>query len=414
MEEVNILLDSWAGVEKLKTLMKIRYPRDIIWGRGSIAYLEEISRKRALIMTDKVLRRLGIVARIERYLKKGGLEVRVFDEVEPESSIDTTMKALAENKSFDPDVVIGLGGGSVIDSSKAFRIFFEHPHLKFEDIRFLNAPAKVTIPPFKKTIAIVIPTTSGTGSEASRSSVITDSDPTMPAKYRLISPEIIADIAILDPDLTDRIPPRLLAHTGLDALTHALESYVNTNSSDFTKGYSLQAITLIMKYIPLAFLQGDPVAKEHMHYASCMAGIAFGNSGCGVCHSIAGVVGITFKLAHGLANAIALPYVIKYNGSAVEELYAEIARAIGYNGSNKGEAVDYLIQRVCDVRKQLQIPDSYKESGIPESSYTSKLNSFANQAYTSRNTSSNPRESTIGELKSLIMASYQGDYSLVP
>ncbi len=388
-----------------------RSPRDIVWGRGTFSHLGNSPGKRALIVTDKVMTGLGVPARAVDYFEKGGLEARVFDEVEPEPSIDTVMKIVAQHRDFNPDVIAGIGGGSSIDASKAFRIFFEHPQLTFEEIRYLSAPAKVAIPPFKKTFHIAVSSTSGTGSDVSYICILTD--PRIPAKCPVRSPELIPDLTIVDPDIADTMPPGVLADSGLDALTHAIESYVSVLSNDFSQGLSLQAATLIMRHLPSAFLQHDPVAKEHVHYAATLAGVAFSNSANGICHTVADKVGMAFKLSHGRANAIALPYVIKFNSPAVGGLYTLLARALGYHGDDEQGAVKDLIQRISEVRRQLKMPNSYGEAGIPETAYNAKLNDFATRASTFPATVLNPRKPTLEELKALFNACYSGDYNLL-
>lgn len=395
----------------MSTLRIFRCPRDIIWGRGSISYLENIAGKRALIVTDQVLTKLGVTARARGYLEKGGSEVKVFEEVEPEPSINTVRKMVTENKDFDPDVIVGIGGGSSIDASKAFRIFFEHPHLTFEDVHSLKGPSKVKIPPFKETIHVAISSTSGTGSDASHVCIL--SDPKIAAKCPIVNPELKPNMAIVDPDIADSMPQEVMADTGLDALTHAIESYVSGMANDFSRGHSLQAITLLMKYLPLAFLENDRAAKEHIHYAATIAGIAFSNSANGICHTIATKVGGAFKLTHGRGNAIALPYAIKYNSHVAGDLFTTIARAIGFEGDDQRKAVDYCIQKVCEIEKQLRVPDSYKKAGLPENLYNAKIKEFALASCGYPTTLTNPRKPTIGELESLFTACYQGDYSLL-
>jgi len=408
----NISIQKFMKEEAVMSAPRIfRCPRDIIWGRGSIAYLENIVGKRAMIVTDQVLTKLGVTARVREYLRKGGLQVRVFDEVEPEPSIHTVMRMVTENKDFGPDVIVGLGGGSVIDASKAFRIFFEHPRLTFQDVHSLQGPPKQTIPPFEKTTHVAISSTSGTGSDASHVSIVTD--PAISAKCPIVSQELKPNIAIVDPDIADSMPKEVMADAGIDALTHAIESYVSGMANDFSKGLSLQAIISLMKYLPLAFLGNDPVAKEHIHYAATIAGIAFSNSANGICHTIATKVGGAFKLTHGRGNAIALPYSIKYNSLVTGDLFTTMARAIGFNGDDQFLAVDYLIQTIGQIEKQLGIPDSYKKAGLPENLYYSKIKDFAHTSTTYPTTLTNPRKPTIKELESLYAACYQGDYSLI-
>ena len=388
-----------------------RSPRDIIWGRGSLSYLEKIPRKRVLIVTDKVLTKLGVTEKATGYLKKGGAEVRVFDEVEPEPSFNTVMREVEEHKGFDPDVIVGIGGGSCIDASKAFRVLFEHPHLTLADVCFIDGPPKVLVPPFKKTIHVAVSSTSGTGSEATFSCILTDTS--IPAKRAILSSEIMPQIAIVDPDLADSMPPEVRADTGIDALTHGIESYVCAKANDFSRGNSLQAITLIMKYLPSAFLENDPVAREHVHYGATLAGVGFANSALGISHSIALLVGATFKLTHGRANAIVLPFTIKYNASVAGEFFAQIGRSIGYNGDDRGKAVDYLIQRIDEVKKQLKVQRSFKEVGIGERAYSARVKEFATKALVAAPTLVNPRKPTMKEMEDLFLACYRGDYSLL-
>jgi alcohol dehydrogenase class IV len=395
----------------MSTMRIFRTPRDIIWGRGSIAHLERISGKKALIVTDPVMTKLGTAARAGDFLKKGNLEVRVFDQVEPEPSIQTIMKIVAENKDFQPDVIVGLGGGSVIDASKAFRVFYENPHLTFEDVHALNGPPKVPIPPFKKTIHIAISSTSGTGSEVTGVSIVTD--PAIHAKCPISSPDMKPDIAIVDPDVADSMPKEVLADTGLDALTHAVEAYVSALSNDFSRGPALEAIRLLMNYLPPAYLKNDPAAKEHIHYAATIAGIAFSNSSVGICHTIATKVGGLFKLTHGRGNAIALPYVIQYNSKAAGDLFNTLSRAIGYDKDDSSGALDYLIQRICQIQKQLKMPGSYKEAGISEGAYKGKIKEFAQTSGTYPATLFNPRKPTVEEMESMYQACYYGDFSLI-
>ena len=388
-----------------------RSPREIVWGRGTFSHLQKIPGTRALIVTDQVMTALGVTDRARDLFHKGGLETRVFDQVEQEPSIDTVMKMVAEHRDFNPDVIAGIGGGSAIDASKAFRIFYEHPQLTFEDIRYLEAPPKVAIPPFKKTFHITVASTSGTGSDVTHVCILTD--PRIPAKCPVRSDRLTPDLAIVDPDIADTMPPTVLADSGLDALTHATESYVSSMANDFSRGLSLQAITLIMKHLPSAFTRNDPVAKEHMHYAATIAGIAFSNSSNGLSHTIADKVGVPFKLSHGRANAIALTYVIQFNSLVAGDLFTNIARAVGYQGNDPAGAVTDLIQRISDIRKQLQVPESYGDAGVPEGEYHARIKNFATRALTFPATVVNPRKPTLEELETLFRACFTGDYGLI-
>jgi acetaldehyde dehydrogenase/alcohol dehydrogenase len=321
------------------------------------------------------------------------------------------MKIVTENKNFQPDIIVGMGGGSVIDASKGFRVFFENPHLTFEDVHALHGPPKASIPPFKKTTHVAISSTSGSGSDASHVCVLTD--PAIHAKCPIVTPELKPNVTIVDPDIADSMPKPVLADTGLDALTHAIESYVSGLANDFSRGISLEAICLLMKYLPPAYLEKNPVAKEHIHYAATMAGLAFSNSGNGICHTVATKVGGEFKLTHGRGNAIALPYSIRYNAKVVGDLFTNISRAVGFSGDDASKATDYLIQRVRQLQKQLDMPGSYKEVGIKEGAYNEKIKEFALTSRTYPTTLANPRPATVEEFEALYQACYQGDYSLI-
>ena len=386
-------------------------PREIVWGRGSLSHLEKIEGERAIIITDKNMVKLGFIDQAKQYLKKAGLDVAVFDDVEPNPPITNAINAVEAHKEFDPDVVIGLGGGSPMDVSKVFRIFLEHPHLTFEGVRYFGGPPKTPVPPFKKTISIGITATSGTASEVSWAGAITD--PTINVKCIVGSPFLIPTVAILDPDLADSMPKVLQADTGLDALTHALEAYTSVFGSDLTRSFAFQSTVLLMKYLVPAYVDGDKEAKEHVHYAASMAGCAFSNSGLGADHVVATQVGGKFHLTHGRACAVVLPYTIKFNGKAAGELYTHIARATGYNGNDQDDAVNHLLQGVIEIQKQLEMPGSYSEVGIPKDQYVEELQDMLEKSPSHPGTISNPRKYTVEELKLLYDASYYGDYDLI-
>ncbi len=384
-----------------------RCPRDLVWGRGSFAHLENINRKRVLIVTDRVMTNLGVTLRAEQFLHNGDSEVRVFDAVEPEPSINTIRQILRQFGDFAPQTILGIGGGSAIDASKAFRIFWEHPHLRFEDVRYLETPARSSIPAFQRTTHVAVPSTSGTGSEVSYACILTD--PALRAKCPILSPELIPDMAIIDPDLADTMPPQVLADSGLDALAHAVESYVSVRANDFSRGLSLRAISLILRYLPVAFRENDRVAREHVHYAATVAGIAFSNSSNGICHSIADKVGAAFKLTHGRANAIALPFTVQFNREVAGDRYAEIALAAGHEGRDRDKAIDDLIQSIRELKKALGIPENYRQAGVPEDRYYSRLKEFSEKTYAFPPTVLNPRKPTLEELEELFIACFQGE-----
>ena len=391
-------------------IKKFITPRDTVFGRGSLAYLEKMPGKRALIITDKNMTRLGTAPKAQDYLKKAKIEVRMFDEVEPEPSITTVKKALEMYREFAPDLIVGLGGGSAIDASKCFRILFENPDLTFEEVRAFGGPPKKPIPPFKTTVHIGIPSTSGTGSEVSWGSII--SDPAISAKCLIANTELIPNIAILDPDIADTMPKSVRADTGLDALTHAMEAYVSLQGNDFSRGCALQAISLLMQYLIPAYRDDDKEAKEHQHYAASIAANGFSNSGLGIDHVVAILIGNMFHFTHGRTCGILLPYVIKLNARAAGERYAELARAVGYNGSCIDEAVDYLVQKVIEVKRQLDSPGSYGEAGVSEGDYVAKIPKMIEMSFGHPAMMSNPLKCTAADIEKLCKACYYDTYDL--
>lgn len=386
-------------------------PREIVWGRGSLSHLEKIVGKRAIIVTDKNMVKAGMVARAEEYLKKGGLEVVIFDDVDPNPPITNVDNALSAYRDFKPDVIIGLGGGSPIDVGKGFRIFLENPDLTFEGVRYFGGPPKTPIPPFKETLFIGITTTSGTGSEVTWAGAITD--PAINVKCIVGSPFLIPDIAILDPDLVDTMPKVVQADSGLDALAHAIESYTSLGASDLSRSYAFQGSVLLLKYLVPAYVDRDREAMEHVHYAASMAGCALSNSGLGADHVVATQVGATFHLTHGRACAVALPQTIKFNGDAAGNLYLDLARATGYNGTDAKGGVDHLVEGIIDIQKNLEMPGNYRDAGIPEDQYKAQLKTMLDNSKTHPGTITNPRQYNLEELKVLYDASYYGDYSLI-
>ncbi|MFC2035651.1 iron-containing alcohol dehydrogenase [Chloroflexota bacterium] len=383
-------------------------PRKTLWGRGSISALQNVPGRRALIITDTVLVELGTVSTAESYLKKAGLEVKVFDEVINEPSIDLVMRIVERHKDFNPDVIIGLGGGSSMDASKAFRVFLEHPQLTFEEVSNVNGPPTKTIPLFTKTLSVAVPSTSGTGSEATFGAVI--SDPETNVKCVLRSEELMPNIAILDVDIADSMPVSVRAETGLDALTHAINSSITLIANDFSRASSLQATRSLMKYLIPSCLQGDKDAREHVHYAASLAGDAIAGGGVGLDHAVAHIFGTNFHLPHGRACGIVLPYAIKFHGTEPSVSFEELARAVGYNGSNRSEAVDYLVDKVIELNRQLGIPGSYSEAGVSEDAYRAGLPQFIDETLAGYQAGYSARKCTAENIKELYDASYYGKY----
>jgi alcohol dehydrogenase class IV len=319
--------------------------------------------------------------------------------------------ALEAYRDFNPDLIIGLGGGSPIDVAKGFRIFLENPDLTFEGVRYFGGPPKTPIPPFKKTLFIGIATTSGTGSEVTWAAAITD--PTINVKCVVGSPNLIPNIAILDPDLVDSMPKVVQADSGLDALAHAIESYTSLGANDLSRAYAFRSSVLLLQYLTPAYVERDSEAIERVHYAASMAGCGLSNSGLGVDHVVATQVGATFHLTHGRACAVTLPQAIKFNGDAAGDLYLDLARATGYNGTDPKGGVDHLVESIIGIQKNLEMPGNYRDAGVPEDEYKAQLQTMLDNSKTHPGTVTNPRQYDLDELKLLYDASYYGDYSLI-
>lgn len=381
-------------------------PNDIILGRGSIAYLKEIQGNRAIIISDNTMSELGIVEQICEQLRLGGKTVAVYDGVEPEPTSESILNAVKEYTSFQPDIIVGLGGGSCIDASKCFRIFYEHPELTFGDLREMGRGGISDIPKYSKTVHIAIPSTSGTGSEATKACIITDT--ATHTKHATFTNRVIPDVAILDPDLADTMPVKLRVDTALDALTHAIESYVSKKRNDFSMANSLKAIGLIMEYLLPAVHYNNHDAKEHLHYAACLAGIGFSNSSNGLAHTIGDKAGHPYRLTHGRACIIALPYVMKFNGYIIGEEYAKIARYLGFSGNDDIAAQNFLIEKIQKLQSETKVERCYKDAGVPKEDYYAKVPYFAEQSVIFPPTLNNPRTPTLDELKELYVECYEG------
>ncbi len=405
-----------------------KVPEKIYFEAGSISYLEKMPNiERAFIVTDQGMLKLGYVDRILYHLRKreNHVHCEIFSEVEPDPSFDTINKGLDLMNNFKPDVIIALGGGSPIDAAKGMWLFYENPDadpeglkLKFMDIRkrtykFPKMGSKAKM--------VAIPTTSGTGSEVTSFAVITDK--TRNKKYPLADYELTPDVAIIDPDLVMSLPKSVTADTGMDVLTHALEAYVSVMASDYTDGLAEKAVELVFKYLKEAYENGDnKTAREKMHNASTIAGMAFTNAFLGVCHSMAHKIGAEFHLPHGRINAILLPYVIKYNSQKptkfvsfpkyeyfiADQKYYAMAKKIGLKADTVEEGVNSLIEAVKKLNEELNIPKSFKEAGIDENEFLAKVDLLADRAFEDQCTTANPRVPIVSEIKQILLDSYYG------
>lgn len=386
-------------------MMRFTLPRDMYYGQGALEHLKELQGKKAiLVLGGGSMKKFGFVDKVVNYLKEAGIETQLFENVEPDPSVETVMKGAKAMRDFEPDWIIAMGGGSPIDAAKAMWVFYEYPDTSFDDI----------IQPFsfptlrKKAHFLAIPSTSGTATEVTAFSVITDYEKGI--KYPLADFNITPDVAIVDPDLAQTMPKTLTAHTGMDALTHAIEAYVSTLNSPFTDPLAIKAIQMVFEYLPDSF-EGDKNAREQMHYAQCLAGQAFSNALLGIVHSMAHKTGAVFStghIPHGCANAIYLPYVIQYNAKCAEGRYADIARAVGLEGNTDAELVQALCDKITDYNKKLGIPLTLKEFGIKEDEFLEKLSLFSERAVGDACTGSNPRPITPKEMEELFKCTYYG------
>ena len=405
-----------------------KIPEKIYFEAGSIQYLEKMPDiTRAFIVTDPGMVKLGYVDKLLYHLRKREdyVHSEIFSDVESDPSFETVNRGVKMMQEFKPDVIIALGGGSAIDAAKGMWLFYEHPDadpegmkLKFMDIRKRTYKfPKLGI----KAKMVAIPTTSGTGSEVTSFAVISDKQ--INKKYPLADYELTPDVAIIDPELVMSLPQSITADTGMDVLTHALEAYVSNMASDYTDGLAEKAIELVFKYLKEAYNNGtNKQAREKMHNASTIAGMAFTNAFLGICHSLAHKMGAEFHLPHGRLNAILLPYVIKYNASKptkfvsfpkyeyfiADQKYAEISKKMGFESSTVEEGVKSLIKEVQKLNKDLNIPASFKEAGIDEKEFLDKVDMLADRAFEDQCTNANPRLPLVAELREILMDSYYG------
>ena len=383
-------------------MARFTLPRDIYHGKDSLEVLKSLEGKKAFIVIGGgSMKRFGFLDKVLSYLKEANMETKVFEGVEPDPSVETVMKGAKEMEEFNPDWIVSIGGGSPIDAAKAMWIFYEYPDFTFE-----KAIVPFGLPKLRRKAKFVaIPSTSGTATEVTAFSVITDYKAKI--KYPLADFEITPDIAIVDPSLAETMPEKLVAHTGMDALTHAIEAYTASLRSNFTDPLALKAIEMVNMHLVNSF-KGDMEARGEMHEAQCLAGMAFSNALLGIVHSMAHKVGAVFHIPHGCANAIFLPYVIKYNRKACEDRYANIARHIGLKGESERELTDALIDLINKFNKELNIPSSMKEYGIEENDFKANLKFIAHNAVLDPCTGSNPREVDDETMEKLYTCAYYG------
>lgn len=405
-----------------------KIPEKIYFEFGATQYLADMPDiTKAFIVTDPYMIKAGYVDKVLYYLRKRQQYVHceIFSEVEPDPSVETIMKGCDMMSKFKPDVIIALGGGSAMDAAKGMWLFYEHPDADFNSMRLKFMDIRKRVYKFpklgQKAKMVAIPTTSGTGSEVTSFAVITDKKRNV--KYPLADYELTPDVAIIDPEYVMTVPPSITADTGLDVLTHAIEAYVSILASDFTDGLAIKAIQLVFEYLPRAYKDGnDSLAREKMHNASCIAGMAFTNAFLGINHSLAHKLGGEFHIPHGRANAVLLPYVIEYNAQKptkfvafpkyetfiADKKYAEIAKFIGLPASSAEEGVESLINAIKALMKELNMPMTIAECKVDSRKFNAKVAELADKAFEDQCTTANPRLPLVTELEKLYMQAYNG------
>ncbi|APQ77658.1 iron-containing alcohol dehydrogenase [Clostridium botulinum] len=378
-------------------------PRDLYFGEGSLEALKTLKGKKAVVVVGGgSMKRFGFLDKVQSYLNEAGIEVKLIEGVEPDPSVETVMNGAAVMREFEPDLIVSIGGGSPIDAAKAMWIFYEYPDFTFE-----QAVVPFGIPELRqKARFVAIPSTSGTATEVTAFSVITDYKKKI--KYPLADFNLTPDIAIVDPDLAQTMPAKLTAHTGMDALTHAIEAYVAGLRSVFSDPLAMQAIVMVKEYLVKSY-NGNKEARGQMHLAQCLAGMAFSNALLGITHSMAHKTGAVFHIPHGCANAIFLPYVIQYNSKSCGERYATIAKKLGLAGENQDELVKSLIEMIREMNKTMNIPLNLKEYGITEEDFKENVKYISHNAVLDACTGSNPREINDETMEKLFACTYYGE-----
>jgi acetaldehyde dehydrogenase/alcohol dehydrogenase len=423
------LLNKKIVAKRAENALWHKLPGAVYFRRGCIpeALKDIAGKQRALIVTDDFLFRSGSADDLIATLKEMGMEVDIFSQVQADPNLTTVRQCVEVANRFKPDVIVAFGGGSPMDAAKIAWVMYEHPEVDFEDLamRFMDIRKRIYKFPRLGTKAklVAIPTTSGTGSEVTPFAVVTDD--VTGKKYPIADYELTPDLAIVDPNLVMNLPKPLTAYGGIDAVVHALEAYVSIMANEFTDGQALQALKLLKDNLPSAYKNGarDPHAREKVHYASTIAGIAFANAFLGACHSMAHKVGAAFHLPHGLANALLIGNVIRYNANdnptkqaafsqydrpKAKCRYAEIADHLALGGDTKDEKVANLIAWVETLKWELEIPASMQAAGIDEKKFMEQLDNVAHDAFDDQCTGANPRYPLIEEFRAILLDSYYG------
>ena len=412
-----------------ENMLWFKVPEKIYFKYGclEVALNDVKDKKRAFIVTDKPLLDIGIPDKIIGMLEKHGIETKTFFGVKPDPTLDVIEKGVEMMNLYQPDMIVAVGGGSPIDAAKLMWTMYEDPSVEFEKLamRFMDGAKRICKFPKlgEKAYFVAIPTTSGTGSEVTPFAVVTDHK--TGAKYPLADYSLTPNMAIIDPELVLSMPKGLTAASGIDALVHAIEAYASIMASDFTNGLALEAIDLVFKYLPVSYEKGAEnfQAKEEMHYASTIAGMAFANAFLGICHSMAHKLGAKFHIPHGVANALMISEVIRYNAvdsptkmaafpqykyPQAKERYAKVAGFLGLGGKTLDEKVEKLIAKIEELKAEIGIPATIKEWGVDETEFLKAVDDLALNAFDDQCTGANPRYPLISEMKELYLKAYYG------
>ena len=427
---VENLLNYKTVAERRENMLWFKVPPKVYFKRGALDLaLRELSgKKRAFIVTDRFLFNSGAVDNITKVLDEIGIEHEVFFDVKPDPTLSTINQAMAVLKPFEPDVIISLGGGSPMDAAKIMWLLYEQPETNFEDIamRFMDIRKRIcSIPELgKKATMVAIPTTSGTGSETTPFAIITDDETHV--KYAIADYALTPNMAIVDPNFVDGMPKGLTSASGIDALVHSIEAYVSCMATNFTNSNALEAIKLVFRYLERSYREGanDPIAREKMHYAATIAGMAFANSFLGLCHSMAHKLGAMYHVPHGVANALLIRQVMKYNASdaphkqaifpqykfpCAKTKYGQIADELGLGGNNDDEKVQLLINAVDDLMKRIELPNSIKDFGVDEETFMNNLDELVELAFDDQCTGANPAYPLMEDIKKIYIDAYYGN-----
>lgn len=381
-------------------LQGFRVPKDIVFGEGALRHLATLEGKRATLVTGgSSMLRSGFLDEAKKQLEKAGMSVSIVDGVEPNPSIETVIRGGKEMEAFNPDWIIAIGGGSALDAAKIMWVYYEYPNTQFEDLVAGKFPKLRTKAKF-----IAVPSTSGTASEITAFSVITDTKNHI--KYPLVSYEMTPDIALLDPNIPAKMPAHITANTGMDVMAHAVEAYTSTAATCYTDPLAYEAIRLVFAQLPQAYTKGDDIkAREDMHNASALAGMAFTNASLGLVHSLAHKIGGEFGITHGLANAILMPYIVDYNRSGTDKI-AKLEKDLGIE--NLTDALKTLSTRV-DIPLTLR---EVTEVEISEAKFLEVLERMSKNAFDDPCTLTNPRKSSPEDVKKIYECAFYGKSAL--